>query len=111
MAAPTSDEIREAVQKVEDVSKTLHHHIGAQVEINNSLKKSVEKNSEAITALQLENRDSAGTMNMVRADLARVLEIVSNGQSRTLAWINALTPWALVLCGLVYFFITNKGGN
>lgn len=107
----SEEKLKDAVHKIETVSSALHSHIGAQTVINESLTRGIEKNAEEIVYLRIDSEKKNGVMELLRADMSRVLLILSEGQNKVLAWINALTPWALVLCGLIYFFITKKGGE
>jgi len=106
MAVRTED-LDNAVRKIEDVSEALHRHIGEQTAVN----RIVEKNSEDIVDLRLDSERKNGAIQAVSTDIKRVLEILADRNNKILAWINTATPWALVILGLVYFFVVNKGGS
>lgn len=109
--AVTEEKLKDAVSKIESVSNAVHAHIGAQAVVNDRLSKDVDKNTEDIVSLRLDAEKKNGTLELVRSDLGRIISIVSDGPNKVLAWFNALTPWAFVILGLVYFYVKQNGAT
>jgi len=105
--AVTEDKLKDAVAKIETVSSALHSHIGAQTVINIQ----VAENTRDIVTLKINEEKRNGDIMAVSKDVGRILTILGDRQNKVIAWIGALTPWAFVLCGFVYFYVTKNGGT
>lgn len=109
--AVTEEKLKDAVSKIESVSSAMTAHISAQNAINVRLTKDVDKNTDDIVKLQIDAERKNGVMERVEGKVDAIAAKLEGRQGLVLAWAGVLTPWLVILGGLVYFFIVNKGGS
>lgn len=99
--AVTEEKLKDAVAKIENVSSTLHSHLGAQAVVNARLTQDVERNSEDIVKLRIDAEKKDGAIALVAADVKRLIEIASTNRIGWQVWATFAGMFLLSLAGLI----------
>lgn len=99
--AVIDEKIKDAVQKIENVSSVLHTHIGAQSMVNARLTQDVDKASEEIVRLRIDAEKKDGAIALVAADVKRLIELASSNRIGWQVWVPFGAMFLLSFASLV----------
>ena len=94
--------VADAVELINDLSTRFNVHVERQDKVN-------ELTATRINDLEKEDIRKDAKIDTVKTDTARILEMMSKSRNTFREWFVAITPWILIVIGLIYFYIKNGG--
>jgi hypothetical protein len=94
--------VADAMEVINDLSTRFNIHVERQEKTN-------ELTATRINDLEKEDIRKDAKIDAVGKDTSRILELMSQGHNTFREWFVAVTPWILIVFGLVYFYIKNGG--
>lgn len=109
--AVTDPEVEVAVATIKTLHADFHTFKGAQVSVNEAQARVNDKVQGDIEELKIDSERKNGDLKLILSVVGRIEKKLDGTGANIRSWIGTVTPWAIIILGLAYFYVTNKGGT